>query len=187
MGKISVPLLSSSVGGCCTFSARFTLMADTREVPFLFARSGKISLEGSVERETAWLVSMPAQERFWGSLFPVSTLIAPPRTRNDPSPYVPSASLRLFPFRRKVPMPSGSLPSFPFAMRRELIERAAPLYQEASLAQKGLLLDQVVAMTGSARKYAIRLLHQAPQGKRTILRPRLPLLLRICYIACMSK
>jgi len=71
-------------------------------------------------------------------------------------------------------MPSGSLPSFPFAARRELIERAAPLSQEASLAQKGLLLDQVVAMTGSARTYAIRLLHQAPQGKRTILCSRLP-------------
>ena len=67
-----------------------------------------------------------------------------------------------------------SLPSLPFATRRELVERAAPLYQEASLAQKGLLLDQVVAMTGSARTYAIRLLHQAPQGKRTILCSRLP-------------
>jgi hypothetical protein len=70
-------------------------------------------------------------------------------------------------------MPSGSLPSLPFATR-ELIERATPLYQGASLAQKGLLLDQVVAMTGYARKYAIGLLNQAPQGKRTILRPRLP-------------
>ncbi len=39
-------------------------------------------------------------------------------------------------------MSSGRLPSLPFATRRELIERVAPLYQEASLAQKGLLLDQ---------------------------------------------
>jgi hypothetical protein len=71
-------------------------------------------------------------------------------------------------------MSSGPLPSLPFATRRELIERAAPLYQEASLAQKGLLLDQVVTLTGYARKYAIQLLNHAPQGRRAILRPRLP-------------
>jgi len=38
------------------------------------------------------------------------------------------------------------------------------------LAQKGLLLDLVVATTGYARKYAI---NQAPEGKRTIQRSRL--------------
>jgi hypothetical protein len=64
-------------------------------------------------------------------------------------------------------MSSGRFPSLPFA---------TPLYQEASLAQKGLLLDQVVTLTGYARKYAIGLLNQAPQGRRAILRPRLP-----CY------
>src|SRR6266581_3856662 len=75
---------------------------------------------------------------------------------------------------RNIPMSSGSLPSLPFATRRALIERAAPLYQGASLAQKGLLLDQVVTLTGYARKYAIQLLNHAPQGRRAILRPRLP-------------
>ena len=71
-------------------------------------------------------------------------------------------------------MSSGPVPSLSYAARRELIERAAPLYREASLAQKGLLLDRVVAMTGYARKYAIRLLNQTPDGKRIIQRRRVP-------------
>jgi transposase len=60
-------------------------------------------------------------------------------------------------------MVSRPLPSLSYAARRERIRQAAPLYQEASLAQKGLLLDRTVAVTGYARKYAIRLLNQIPQ------------------------
>src|SRR6266487_1045852 len=71
-------------------------------------------------------------------------------------------------------MSSGPVPSLSYAARRELIERVAPLYREAFLAQKGLLLDRVVAMTGYARKYAIRLLNQTSEGKRTIQRQRVP-------------
>ena len=63
-------------------------------------------------------------------------------------------------------MSSNSFTPLSYAARRELIERAAPLYREASLAQKGLLLDRMVTMTGYARKYAIHLLNHAPAGKR---------------------
>jgi hypothetical protein len=71
-------------------------------------------------------------------------------------------------------MSSHAVPSLSYAARREFIERAVPLYREASLAQKGLLLDRVVAMTGYARKYAIRLLNQPADGKRIITRRRMP-------------
>jgi site-specific recombinase XerD len=71
-------------------------------------------------------------------------------------------------------MSSRSVTSLSYAARRELIERVAPLYQEASLAQKGLLLDRTVAVTGYARKYAIRLLNQTPQNQYTIHRRRRP-------------
>jgi hypothetical protein len=71
-------------------------------------------------------------------------------------------------------MGSDPLPSLSFATRRELIERAAPFYREASLAQKGVLLDQVMAMTGYTRKYAIRLLNHLCESKRRITRQRLP-------------
>ena len=69
-------------------------------------------------------------------------------------------------------MVSGLVPSLSYAARRELIERTSPLYREASLAQKGLLLDRTVAVTGYARKYAIRLLNQIPQCQYTIRRRR---------------
>ena len=59
-----------------------------------------------------------------------------------------------------------------YATRREVVERVVPLYQEASLAQKVHLLDQVVAVTGYARTYAISLLNHAPPGQRTIQRRR---------------
>jgi len=71
-------------------------------------------------------------------------------------------------------MSSRSVTSLSYAARRELIEHVAPLYQEASLAQKGLLLDRTVAVTGYARKYAIRLLNQIPQCQYTIRRRREP-------------
>jgi len=48
----------------------------------------------------------------------------------------------------------------------EMIERVVPNSREASSAQKTLLLDTVVAVTGYARKYAIGLLNQAQVGKR---------------------
>jgi len=50
----------------------------------------------------------------------------------------------------------------------------APFYREASLAQKALLLDQVVLVTGYARKYAIGLLNRAPKGTHALKRPRSP-------------
>src|SRR5450432_974914 len=59
-----------------------------------------------------------------------------------------------------------------YATRREVVERVIPLYQRASLAQKVHLLDQVVAVTGYARTYAIHLLNHAPPGQRTIQRRR---------------
>jgi hypothetical protein len=69
-------------------------------------------------------------------------------------------------------MSSQPVPSLSYAARRETIERMSPTYHAASLAQKGLLLDTVVAVTGYARKYAIHLLNKAPEGKRTIRRRR---------------
>jgi hypothetical protein len=69
---------------------------------------------------------------------------------------------------------SHSVPSIGYQSRREAIERMAPRYREASLAQRVLLLDTVVAVTGYARKYAIRLLNQASLGQHTIQRRRLP-------------
>ena len=59
-----------------------------------------------------------------------------------------------------------------YATRREVVERVVPLYQEASLAQKVHLLDQVVAVTGYTRTYAIHLLNHTPPGQRTIQRRR---------------
>ncbi|MBO0784319.1 MAG: hypothetical protein J2P37_36415, partial [Ktedonobacteraceae bacterium] len=58
--------------------------------------------------------------------------------------------------------------------RHQMIKRIAPCYRQASFAQKGLLLDAVVAVTGYTRKYAIGLLNQAPQVMHTIRRPRRP-------------
>ena len=46
-----------------------------------------------------------------------------------------------------------------YRARRAVIERLAPSYQQASCAQKGVILNAVVATTGYARKYAIRLLN----------------------------
>jgi hypothetical protein len=71
-------------------------------------------------------------------------------------------------------MSSRATPSLAYAARREVIERIAPRYQQASLAHKTLLLDTVVAVTGYARNYAAGLLNHPPEGKRTIERRRLP-------------
>ena len=69
---------------------------------------------------------------------------------------------------------SHPITSVRYQSRREVIEQMAPCYHEASLAQKGLLLDTVVARTGYARKYAIRLLNEVPEGPHIIKRRRLP-------------
>jgi hypothetical protein len=46
-----------------------------------------------------------------------------------------------------------------FQSRHELILRMVPRYQKASIAQKGALLDEIVATTGYARRYAMWLLN----------------------------
>jgi hypothetical protein len=62
-----------------------------------------------------------------------------------------------------------------FRARRELLGQVAGRYHEACGAQKARMLDEFVACTGYARKYAIRLLGQpcAPLATR-IVRPRAP-------------
>ena len=47
-----------------------------------------------------------------------------------------------------------------FQARRELLARVASRYREAASRQKGAMLDEFVASTGYARKYAIKLLTQ---------------------------
>ena len=47
-----------------------------------------------------------------------------------------------------------------FQSKRELLAQVAPRYREAASAQKRTILDEFVAATGYARKYAIRLLGQ---------------------------
>jgi site-specific recombinase XerD len=59
--------------------------------------------------------------------------------------------------------------------RQAFLERIAPRYQTASLAQKSLLLDRFVEMTGYARKSAIRLLNHPSPSSGLIQRSRLPL------------
>jgi site-specific recombinase XerD len=75
---------------------------------------------------------------------------------------------------RSVCMSSRPVTPLSFAARRQVIERMVPFYREASLAQKALLLDQVVLVTGYARKYAIGLLNRAPKGTHPLKRPRSP-------------
>ncbi len=62
-----------------------------------------------------------------------------------------------------------------FAARRELLGQVAGRYHEAGGVQKARLLDEFVACTGYARKYAIRVLGQPPAPLVTrIVRPRAP-------------
>ena len=61
-----------------------------------------------------------------------------------------------------------------FRSKRELLLQIAPRYKEASPALKTVILDEFVAATGYARKYAIRLLSQPVAPKLTIERPRPP-------------
>jgi hypothetical protein len=60
-----------------------------------------------------------------------------------------------------------------FQAKRELLAQVAPRYQEANHTQKSLILDEFVAATGYARKYAIRLLTRPPVAPAAaIRRPR---------------
>ena len=61
-----------------------------------------------------------------------------------------------------------------FQTRRALLRSLVPRYQQASPAQKTLLLDTFVEWTGYTRKYAIRLLNHGEYDQQTIQRHRLP-------------
>jgi len=64
--------------------------------------------------------------------------------------------------------------SRPFQARRALLRHLAQCYQQASPAQKTLLLDSFVEWTGYSRKYAIALLNHGEHDQQTIQRRRLP-------------
>ncbi len=61
-----------------------------------------------------------------------------------------------------------------FQAKRELLAQVAPRYQHATHAQKSLILDEFIAATGYARKYAIRLLTQPVLPPAPLRRPRQP-------------
>ena len=69
---------------------------------------------------------------------------------------------------------SRALQPLSYQARRALLVRIAPRYREASPAQKTILLDSFIELTGYTRKYAIELLNQATEST-VIIRPRLPL------------
>ncbi len=59
-----------------------------------------------------------------------------------------------------------------FLAKRELLARVAPRYQSAPPSQKSVILDEFVAVTGYARKYAIRLLAHPVTPPIPLTRPR---------------
>lgn len=61
-----------------------------------------------------------------------------------------------------------------FRARRELLSQVAPRYAEARHGQKSVILDEFLASTGYARKYAIRLLRRPLPPPGPIRRPRAP-------------
>jgi hypothetical protein len=61
-----------------------------------------------------------------------------------------------------------------YRAKYELLQQMAPRYREASLTLKRVILDEFVAATGYARKYAIRLLCHPGERKMEIKRPRAP-------------
>src|SRR5436305_5421495 len=61
-----------------------------------------------------------------------------------------------------------------FQAKRELLVQVAPRYRKASHQQKSPILDEFVAATGYARKYAIRLLTKPVAPPGPIKRPREP-------------
>lgn len=69
-------------------------------------------------------------------------------------------------------MPQRVSPSF--QVRRALLRQLAPRYQQASSAQKTLLLNSFVEWSGYTRKYAIALLNHGKHDQQIIQRRRLP-------------
>lgn len=61
-----------------------------------------------------------------------------------------------------------------YRAKRELLLQIAPCYCEASPTPKTVILDEFVATTGYARKYAIRLIRHPVEPRLTIQRPRPP-------------
>src|SRR5215207_9739170 len=61
-----------------------------------------------------------------------------------------------------------------FRAKRELLVQVAPRYREATHGQKSVVLDEFLAATGYARKYAIRLLAKPVTPPAPIRRPRAP-------------
>src|SRR5205814_9644329 len=62
-----------------------------------------------------------------------------------------------------------------FRSKRELLAQVAPRYQQASHTHKSIILNEFVAATGYARKYAILLLTRPPlPAPARIRRPRAP-------------
>jgi len=59
-----------------------------------------------------------------------------------------------------------------FQTRRELLLQMVPRYQRASISQKGALLDEIVAITGYARRYAMWLLNHSQEVQPTPQRRR---------------
>jgi hypothetical protein len=61
-----------------------------------------------------------------------------------------------------------------FRSKQELLQQTAPRYQEATEAQKVIILNEFVAATGYARKYAIRVLNHPGMSHVEIERSRAP-------------
>jgi hypothetical protein len=61
-----------------------------------------------------------------------------------------------------------------YRARQELLVRVAPRYQEACGKRRSHILDEFIAITGYARKYAIRLLHGPVRAPAPIVRTRAP-------------
>lgn len=61
-----------------------------------------------------------------------------------------------------------------FQAKRELVVQVAPRYREGGRAQKSVILDEFVAATGYARKYAIRVLTSPIRPPAPIQRSRAP-------------
>lgn len=59
-----------------------------------------------------------------------------------------------------------------YQSKRELLVQVAPRYRDAGHAQKSIILDEFIAATGYARKYAIRLLSKPIAKLGPIKRPR---------------
>ncbi|HET8840199.1 MAG TPA: hypothetical protein VFN35_01975 [Ktedonobacteraceae bacterium] len=64
--------------------------------------------------------------------------------------------------------------SLRYGARREVLAQIALRYQQATGAQKMLLLDRCVELTGDGRTYVIPLLNHLPESTSCILHPRQP-------------